>query len=96
MLFRLYLDKYATKADVFAIERSTGIDLPLWMKQLPKTTGEIQDRWAEGRAVLTGQLSEFTSSAKDDFNSWLNDVREEAKEAAKKKANEWIDEKMGT
>ena len=48
MLFRLYLDKYATKADVFAIERSTGIDLPLWMKQLPKTTGEIQDRWAEG------------------------------------------------
>lgn len=42
----LYLAKYATKADVFAWERSYGIELPLWMKELPKTTGDIKDTFA--------------------------------------------------
>jgi|GEM_PF-4215840 len=43
----LYLNKYATMADVFARERSYGIKVPLWMKEMPKTTGDIVDIYNE-------------------------------------------------
>lgn len=90
-----YLSKYATKADVFAWERSFGIEMPLWMKQLPKTTGEINEKFSEGKAAWSGEVAEWKASAKTEFNSWLEDLKNDAKEAAKKEANEYIDKQFG-
>lgn len=87
----LYLKNYATKADVFAWEKSYGLHLPLWMKELPHKTGSVQDMFAEWRAQFTGEVEEWKKTAKDDFNDWLSGVQYEAKEAARKKAHDWVD-----
>lgn len=92
----LYLAKYATKADVFAWERSYGIHLPLWMKELPKTTGEIQNSFSEGKAAFTGEIEEWKTSAKAEFNVWLDDLKKDAQDKAKQQANQWIDKKFGS
>ena len=92
----LYLNNFATKADVFAWEKNYGIDLPLRMKEMPKTTWEILDIYAEGKAAFTGEIEERKTSAKDEFNKRLSDLKEEAKQAAKDEANERIDNKFWT
>lgn len=95
MFFWLYLDKYATKADVYTWEKSYGIELPLWMKSIPKTTGEVQDLYAVGRAALTGEIEELKVSAQAEFNGWLDDLKNDLKEKAKEQANSWIDSQFG-
>lgn len=87
MFLYLYLDKYATKADVYTWEKSYGIELPLWMKDLPKTTGEVKDLYAEGKAAFTGEIEERKTSAKAEFNTWLEELKNDLKEKAKEEAN---------
>lgn len=95
LFFWLYLDKYATKADVYTREKSYGIELPLWMKDIPQTTWEVQDLYAEGRAVLTGEIAELKTSAQVEFNSRLEELKNDLKEQAKEQTNSRIDSQFG-
>lgn len=94
-LLWLYLDKFATKADVFAWEKNYNIHLPLWMKEMPKFTGEIEDMFEKGKAEFSGEVNEWKVSARAQFDNWLKGLEQEAKEAAAKKAHEWVDKEFG-
>ncbi len=94
-LLWVYLDKFATKADLYSREKNYNITLPLWMKEMPKFTGNIEDMFADRKAEFSGEVAERKASAKAQFNSRLADLEAEAKLAAKKKANERIDAQLG-
>ncbi len=66
------------------------------MKEIPTTTGEITDLYEDWKAQFSGDIQARKVTAKDQFNGWLDEMKKEAAEAAKKKANEMIDKQYWT
>ncbi len=91
-----YLSNHATKADIYSIEKTYNVHLPLWMKELPQATGNIEDMYAQSKAQFSGDLEARKASAKGEFNIWLSGLQTDIKEAARQKAQDMVDAKFGT
>lgn len=100
LFLRLYLTRYATKADVWSWEQSYNITFPAWMQNLPRTTGEVQESFFRQREKFEEEFSGAKADVKVQFQLRLDaqaeKMKEKAKEEAKEAANERIDDKFGT
>lgn len=92
----LYLTRFATKADVFTREKTYSVHLPLRLKELPKNTGDVQGLYESYKATFSGDVQAVKTTIKDEFTSRLDNLKEQARIAAKKKADELIDAQFGT
>lgn len=92
----LYLTNYATKANVREWEQSYHVTFPAWLQNMPRTTGEVEESFFRQREKFEDELSGAKADVKVQFQLWLDEQAEKAKEKAKQEAHDRVDSQFST